>query len=124
MFAGLIFAANVSPLLSASCFAAEDDARLKVSLSDTALQAGGPDVRTLLHSALPVLWDRLVPRAQRSMADAIAADSRMVARIVPGGEQTLVEFNSDRVFAALKNAHIAAIVSQPRFHHQYLPDLY
>jgi len=90
--------------------------RLKVSLSDTALQQGGPDVRTLLNSALPVLWDRLVPKVQRSMADAIAADSRMVARIVPGSEQTLIEFNGERVFAALKKAHIAAIVSEPRFH--------
>ncbi|MDQ6987384.1 MAG: hypothetical protein Q9M25_06240 [Mariprofundaceae bacterium] len=111
-----MLAANVSPFFSVSCGAAEADARFKVSLSDTALQQGGPDVRTLLNNALPVLWDRLVPTVQRSMADAIAADSRMVARIVPGNEQTLVEFNGDRVFAALRKAHIAAIVSEPRFH--------
>ncbi len=111
-----MLAANVLPQLSLPGHAAEDDARLKIALTDTALQQGGPDVRTLLNSALPVLWDRLVPRVQRGMADAIAADSRMVARIVPGSEQTLIEFNGERVFAALKKAHIAAIVSEPRFH--------
>jgi len=102
------------PALSAQCLA-EEDARLKVELSNET-QQGNPNARALLKSALPVLWDRLVPRANRASANAIRADSRMVARIIPRGQVTLVEFNGERVFAALRQAHIPAIISQPRFH--------
>ncbi|MDX8391878.1 MAG: hypothetical protein R8K53_04840 [Mariprofundaceae bacterium] len=104
---------NMSPI---ACRAAEGDIRLMVSLSEAVLPTGSPNTHELLKSALPLLWDRLVPISQRGMADAIAADSRMVARIVPDREQTLVEFNGEQVFAALSEAHISAIISEPRFH--------
>lgn len=77
---------------------------------------GSPDARLLLKQALPILWDRIVPVAQRSLAAALGSDNRMVARIVPGREVTMVEFQGERVFAALREAHIAAIVTPPRFH--------
>ncbi|PJC71232.1 MAG: hypothetical protein CO017_01100, partial [Zetaproteobacteria bacterium CG_4_8_14_3_um_filter_59_5] len=66
--------------------------------------------------ALPLLWDRIVPLAQRARADALGKNSRMVARIVPGRDSTLVEFDGERVFAALREAHIAALVAPPRIH--------
>lgn len=114
MVAGFVLAFMLMPTLSAQCLA-EEDARLKVELNDD-MQQGRPDARALLKSALPVLWDRLVPQAQRLAANAIAANSRMVARIVPHGQKIIIEFSGEQVFAALKQARIPAIISQPRFH--------
>jgi len=96
--------------------AQKDDARLTVALTEEAGLQGSPDARLLLKQALPMLWDRIVPVAQRSLADALGSDNRMVARIVPGREVTVVEFQGERVFAALREAHIPAIVTPPRFH--------
>jgi len=112
----LLLLVTLLPVFSPLCLA-DEDARLTVVLSDE-MQQGSPDADGLLKSALPVLWDRIVPQAQRGLADAIAADSRMVARIIPHGQETIVEFNGERVFAALRQARIAAIISQPRFHIQ------
>jgi len=110
----LLLVAMFLPIFSPACLA-DEDARLTVVVSDE-MQQGSPDADALLKIALPVLWNRIVPQAQRVSADAIAADSRMVARIIPRGQETIVEFNGERVFAALKQAHIAAIISQPLFH--------
>jgi len=52
----------------------------------------------------------------RSQADAITPNYGLVVRIVPSGEQTVVEFNSKAVFRTLKDHHIPAIVMAPRFH--------
>jgi len=92
------------------------DARLSVELSGDDVQQGAPDTAMLLSRAQPILWDRIVPLAHRAMADALKGNSRMVARIVPGRDSTLVEFQGERVFAALKEAHIPAIITAPRFH--------
>lgn len=103
-------------LMPSTALAQEGDARLTVALSDEGGQQGSPDASLLLKKALPVLWDRIVPRAQRHSASTLRADSRMVARIVPGREETVVEFNGERVFEMLREAHIGAIVTPPRFH--------
>jgi hypothetical protein len=97
-------------------YAQEDDSRLTVELIEDSTLQGAPDADLLLKQALPILWDRIVPVAQRRLADTLASNSSMVARIVPGREATVVEFQGARVFAALREANIAAIVTPPRFH--------
>lgn len=99
-----------------SAGAQEDDPRLIVVLGEEVSAQGTPDTRLLLDQALPVLWDRIIPLARRHSADALGSDTRMVAKIVPGHESTQVEFDGQRVFAALREAHIPAIVTPPRFH--------
>lgn len=96
----------------------EGDSRLTVVLTVDGNQQGAPDVGQLMKAALPVLWDRIIPVADRRSADRLGNDSRMVARIIPGPQTTLVEFNGARVFAALRDAHIPAIVTPPNFHLQ------
>jgi len=103
-------------LASTPTWAQQGDARLTVVLGEEGGQQGSPDTGLLLKRALPVLWDRIVPLAQRRSADALGADSRMVARIVPGHQETVVQFHGERVFETLHMAHIAAIVTPPRFH--------
>jgi len=99
-----------------SVCAQEGDARFTVELIEDASLQGTPDTGLLLKEALPILWDRIVPVAQRRLADTLGSDSSMVARIVPGREVTVIEFQGERVFAALREANIAAIVTPPRFH--------
>ncbi|MDQ6971135.1 MAG: hypothetical protein Q9M30_00650 [Mariprofundaceae bacterium] len=89
---------------------------MSVLLIHDSEQQGAPDARMLLKQALPVLWDRLVPLGARKRADALKSNSRLVARIVPGRDETMVEFNGERVFDALRKARVPAIVTLPRFH--------
>jgi len=96
--------------------AQQADARLNVELGEETVMQGAPDTNALLDEALPVLWDRIVPVANRASADGLGRDSRMVARIIPGRATTLVEFHGERVFEVLREAHIPAIVTAPRFH--------
>jgi len=103
-------------LVTPQVAAQEDDARFTVVLADDSSSQGAPDTRLLLKNALPVLWDRIVPVAERQKAGALGSDSRMVARIVPGRDSTQVVFDGERVFAALREANIPAIVTPPRFH--------
>lgn len=103
-------------MLPVAASAQESDARLSVELTADEAMQGAPDTGTLLTRALPVLWDRIVPVAQRARADAVGKSSRMLSRIVPGRESTLVAFQGERVFEALREAHVSAIVSPPRFH--------
>ncbi len=103
-------------LLPSPGWVQDGDVRLTVALTKEGGQQGSPDAGLLLKRALPVLWDRIVPLAQRRSAEALDADSRMVARIVPGREETVVEFHGERVFAMLREARISAIVTPPRFH--------
>jgi len=92
------------------------DARLSVELIEDDAMQGAPDTAALLSRAQPILWDRIIPLAHRARADALKNNSRLVARIVPGRDSTLVEFQGERVFAVLKDAHIPAIIAAPRFH--------
>jgi len=99
-----------------TALAQQDDARMNVLLPNDPDTQGSPDVSALLGKAMPILWDRIVPVAERRKADALGNDSRMVARVVPGHDSTLVEFRPDRVFAALRDAQIPAIITPPSFH--------
>ena len=111
-----VYFATVLLLLPFVAWSQESDPRLKVTLTNEEAQQGSPDTSLLLKKALPVLWDRIVPKGQRHSAEAIRADSRMVARIVPGREETVVEFHGERIFEMLRQAKIGAIVTPPRFH--------
>lgn len=113
---GLGLALLLCSIVPCAAMAQEADARLSVGLPADASVQGAPDTTTLLNRALPVLWDRIVPLAQRARAGAMVKNSRLVARIVPARDGTLVEFDGERVFAALREAHVSAIVSPPRFH--------
>ncbi len=115
---GLVLALCLQLLSIRAAHADNGDSRLTVVMTVDGNQQGAPDVNQLLKAAMPVLWDRIVPVANRRRADTLGHDSRMVARIVPGPQTTLVQFNGERVFAALRNAHIPAIVTPPNFHLQ------
>jgi len=112
----MVFLAIAVLLCSASAQAGESDVRMSVLLTHDSEQQGAPNARMLMKQALPVLWDRLVPLGARKRADTLRSDSRLVARIVPGRDETMVEFNGERVFDALRKAGVPAIVTLPRFH--------
>jgi len=108
-------------VLAMPLWAQVNDARLRVvipveEMQNTRSGAGLADTRLALRLALPRLWDRIVPQKMRSRADSIVPNYGLVARIVPTGEQTAVEFNGKSVFRTLKENHISAIVTPPRFH--------
>jgi len=109
---GLLGLCVLAPLT----WAQSDDSRLRISIPHEDTQGTQPDMGQTMRQALPMLWDRLVPRQSRMQADSIAPDYRLVARIVPGKEQTTVEFNGKAVFQTLKEQHIASIILTPRFH--------
>ncbi|MDQ6966097.1 MAG: hypothetical protein Q9M23_04135, partial [Mariprofundaceae bacterium] len=90
--------------------------RLSIELIEDAAMQGAPDTAALLSKALPILWDRIIPLAHRARAAALKSNSRLVARIIPGRDSTLVEFQGERVFDTLREAHIPAIIAAPRFH--------
>lgn len=94
-----------------------NDARLRIVIPVKDM----PDARMAgtkqaLRLAWPRLLDRIVPHPMRSRADAIAPGYALIARIIPGRKQTVVEFNGNTVFRALKKHHISAIITAPRFH--------
>jgi len=98
-----------------------NDPRLRIVIPVEEIQnarpnAGLADIKLTLRLALPLLWDRIVPRNMRSRADSITPSYSLVARIVPAGKQTAVEFNGKTVFRVLKDKKIPAIVMMPRFH--------
>jgi len=113
-------------LLATPLWAQTNDARLHVVIpqedmqnarSDTSLaNIRSSDTKLALHLALPKLWDRIVPQAERFQADAITPNYGLVARIVPSDKQTIIEFNGKAVFRTLGDNHIPAIVLAPRFH--------
>ncbi len=74
------------------------------------------DATKALRLALPQLWDRIVPQAAREESARIPADLKLVSKIVPGRREIVVLFNPRSVFQALKERHIAALVTPPRFH--------
>jgi len=108
-------------MLATPLWAQVDDARLRITVLHEDIQNARPDTRLAdtklaLRLALPQLWDRIVPEEMRSRADTITPNYGLVARIIPAGEQTVVEFNGEAVFRTLKDHHIPAIVMAPRFH--------
>jgi hypothetical protein len=108
-------------MLATPLWAQTDDARLRITIPHEDMQDARPDTRMTdtklaLRLALPQLWDRIVPREMRSQADSITPNYGLVARIIPTGKQTVVEFNGKAVFRSLKDHHIPAIVMAPRFH--------
>jgi len=106
-------------LLSPSlAWAQETDSRLTVLLVGEEGLQDSSDADLFLKRALPILWDRIIPVEQRSRAKGLPANSRLVARIVPGREETVVEFHGERVFEMLRAKQIPAIVTPPRFHLQ------
>jgi len=104
----------LAALFSVNAAAASDD-RLSVFIPETGQPASRPDFSSLANSALPVIWDRLIPRSKRTGADALPATANLVSRIVPEQDKTLVEFNGPEVFSLLKANHIPRIKSLPRF---------
>jgi len=101
-------------LFSVNAEAAPDD-RLLVFIPETGLPASRPDFSSLANSALPVIWDRLIPRSKRTGAVALQATANLVSRIVPGQDKTLVEFNGPEVFRLLKSKNIPRIKTLPKF---------
>jgi len=123
---GLCLLATPSRLLAQT-----NDARLRIIITEETMQNARADARQAgtrsadarlsntklaLRLALPQLWDRIIPQDMRSRTNSIAPNYGLVARIVPGKQQTIVEFNGKRVFRMLKKTHIPAIVMEPRFH--------
>ncbi len=92
------------------------DARLSVAVASEDLNGAQTDAGKAMQLALPLLWDRIVPQSSRSEADLISPQFRLVSRIIPGKQLTIVEFNRKTVFQALRQRHIPAIVTAPRFH--------
>ncbi len=95
--------------------------RLRITIPVEEIQnarsgAGLADTRLALRLALPHLWDRIVPQDMRSRASTIAPNYALVARIVPGDQQIVVDFNGKAVFRTLRENHIPAILMIPRFH--------
>ena len=95
--------------------------RLRVTIPVEEMQnarsgTGLADTKLALRLALPQLWDRIVPQDMRSRANAIAPNYALIARIIPGEKQTVVEFNGKAVFRTLEENHIPAIIIAPRFH--------
>jgi len=108
-------------MLATPLWAQVSDTRLHIVIPSEDMQKAHADKRLAdtklaLRLALPKLWDRIVPREMRPRADAITPSYSLVARIVPAGERTIVEFNGKAAFRTLKDHHIPAIVMAPRFH--------
>ncbi|MDQ6959423.1 MAG: hypothetical protein Q9M27_00215 [Mariprofundaceae bacterium] len=108
-------------VLAGPLWAQVNDTRLRIVIPVEEMQnarsgAGLTNTKLALRLAMPRLWDRIVPRDMRSRADSIAPSYGLVARIVPTGEQTVVEFNGKTVFRTLREHHIPAIVMAPQFH--------
>jgi len=75
-----------------------------------------PSLAAVMREAVPVLWDRLIPRAARSGAGGLTGTPRMVSRIIPAKDTTRVEFDRQAVFDYLNQAHVTYIASPPAFH--------
>lgn len=104
MLAGMPFAA-----------VADGDTRMQVHVPRQDGDAGQSDLNALTKRALPTLWDRLVPQAQRARADALPSSVGLLSRIVPGDDGAMVEFNRQAVFQALQEAGIDYLASPPQF---------
>lgn len=94
---------------------AETDARLQVSILPTEQPTGRPDVGNLAKSALPLVLDRLIPVQSRGRANGLPMPHHLLSRVVPGQDQTLVEFNARKVFNLLQRHQIPSIMVWPKF---------
>lgn len=111
-FCGTLLAALLCAPFSAM---ASGDARMQVQVVKQGDESGQSDLAALAKQALPVLWDRLVPQAERAKADALPASVNLLSRIVPGDNGATVDFNGQAVFQALHDAGIDYLATPPQF---------
>jgi len=94
---------------------AAEDFRLRVEIVNHETLGNRPDLVAAMRQAIPLLWDRLIPRSQRAMAENLTGSLNMVSRIVPGEKMTMVEFDHQAVFAYLSRSHISYLATAPGF---------
>ncbi|HKJ83989.1 MAG TPA: hypothetical protein VJ961_08245 [Mariprofundaceae bacterium] len=107
---GMLLALLFMPLAAT----AATDMRMQVHVPKQEGESGQSDLTDLAKRALPVLWDRLIPQAERAKADALPASVGLLSRIVPGDDGALVEFNRQAVFQTLRDAGIDYLASSPQ----------
>jgi len=84
---------------------AQSDARMVIDVPRNE-HGDLPSVQEAIRSALPVLWDRVLPQAARgSVTDGINATS-FLQRVVPYSDGIQVIFNHDRVWSYLEQQQI------------------
>jgi hypothetical protein len=94
---------------------ASSDPRLQVSIPQSNQLLSRPPIEDMAQAAAPLLWDRLIPRKVRRQADALPVTSKLVSRIIPARDETLVVFNASAVFHLLQQAGLPHIRIPPRF---------
>ncbi len=111
VFAGIaLFLWLAPPALAAGDF------RMTVEIPAEGKARGQPRLAALMRQAVPILWDRLIPQAQRAAAGGLTGTPRMVSRIISGTDAISVEFDRQAVFEYLSQAHMRYIKSPPAIH--------
>lgn len=98
--------AVVSLALLATVAHAQNDTRMVVEIP--ANEHGEfPPVRDAIQSALPQLWDRILPAASRSSVSDDTNATQFLLRVVPQSKSMQVIFNEQRVWQYLDEKQIA-----------------
>jgi len=92
------------------------DFRMTVEIPAEGKTSGQPRLAALMRQAVPILWDRLIPQAQRTAAGGLTGSPRMVSRIISGKGAISVEFDRRAVLDYLSQAHMRYIESPPALH--------
>lgn len=107
-------------LLLVSCLPglsyAAEDVRMTVKITRQESAAARPNLVAAMRQAVPLLWDRLIPRDRRGEADNLTGALNMVSRIVPAESTTSVDFSRQAVFDYLDHSHMAYLADTPSFH--------
>jgi len=99
-------------LLLATTAYAQNDSRMVVEVPKNE-QGEMPAVRDAIQSALPLLWDRILPRASRAaVSDSINA-TPFLQRVVPHSDGMQVSFNEQRVWQYLDQQQVAYLKEPP-----------
>ena len=103
----------VALLCSGEAGAAAEDKRFQVELVEQ--DAAGLDVQSSLELAMPILWKRIVPRAQIDKALELKARTSMLLQFKPLKHGVRMVFNPDQVNGYLQRSGINMITEQPHW---------
>lgn len=93
-----------------------EDFRMTVEIPAEKVPGVQPSLVAVMHEAVPVLWDRLIPQAKRAASGRLTGTPRMVSRIVPATDVTTVIFDRRAVFDYLDQSHVSYLASPPAIH--------
>lgn len=90
---------------------AQEDARMQVHIAPQ--EGESLSLQQAMQQALPMLWDRIVVRADRDLLPNKLNPAQFMLKAAPQGNAFIIEFNADRVWPYLDRVHAHYLKQEP-----------